>query len=477
MKFSSSPLTFKVGYAILAVSVSLTIVLTFAQVVYDFQMGKSEIESQVVVMEKTLAPSIAHAAWHFDSLQLKALLSGIVQNENVAGVKIYIDSTGSDAFMQLNTDNPNDGGSSVYPITVENQFGKNETIGKIEFLLTHTAISKRSLSLVASVALAQLVRTIIISYFIYMLLMNMVINRLIDVKRYLTETQQDIHTNVRPPENTVQFFEDEINSLNSQTVETVTKLQMAKEQANKELEARQQIQSRLVEISLQLGSFQSVAGIFHDLNNIIMIAYTTLSRMKRSPGEVSPALYEQMEKAFDLAKGLVKSQQQISMKSLNSEQLNVSAVVKDILLLNSFELRRQGISTSVEIDANLECYTSRSMLMLVILNLLKNSAEAIVSHRQSMGKISLRAKRSGDFVSLIITDNGPGISKEYGDKLFAFGETTKAEGHGFGLNSCKKSLQSLGGDLIFIPARDSSEPGACFEILIPASAQNLSFAA
>jgi C4-dicarboxylate-specific signal transduction histidine kinase len=117
------------------------------------------------------------------------------------------------------------------------------------------------------------------------------------------------------------------------------------------------------------------------------------------------------------------------------------------------------------------------MLMLVILNLLKNSAEAIVSNKQSMGKISIRAHGNETFVSLLVVDNGPGISKEYCEKLFAFGETTKADGHGFGLSSCKKSLQSMGGDLLFHEPKDPTQLGACFEIIVPANAQSLPTAA
>ena len=103
------------------------------------------------------------------------------------------------------------------------------------------------------------------------------------------------------------------------------------------------------------------------------------------------------------------------------------------------------------------------MLNQVFLNLLVNSGQAI----EGEGKITIRTRREGDFVHVLIADTGKGIKPEHRPKIFAGGFTTKAVGVGTGLGlSISKQIveEAHGGTMEF---ESELGVGTTFHIRLP----------
>ncbi len=87
----------------------------------------------------------------------------------------------------------------------------------------------------------------------------------------------------------------------------------------------------------------------------------------------------------------------------------------------------------------------------VLANAIRNSIEAISDNPKHAadGMIEVRAEVRGGEVKLTIADNGPGLARSVVDfaGVFAFGLSTKADGHGHGLTLCKEIAEQLGGTL------------------------------
>ncbi len=80
--------------------------------------------------------------------------------------------------------------------------------------------------------------------------------------------------------------------------------------------------------------------------------------------------------------------------------------------------------------------------------------------------VTLTLGRDGDFETLSVADNGPGISPANAQKIFEPFFTTARDrgGTGLGLNICKTLVEAAGGTLVL----SQSERGACFVLRFPA---------
>ncbi|WP_295384576.1 nitrogen regulation protein NR(II) [uncultured Thiodictyon sp.] len=109
---------------------------------------------------------------------------------------------------------------------------------------------------------------------------------------------------------------------------------------------------------------------------------------------------------------------------------------KDYDLKKRYDFRR--IKLQVEVPAGLPAVPMiRSEVEQVILNLLKNAAQAmsepVAEHRQEEPAIVIRAGLADGYAELRVQDNGPGFSDETKRRAFEPFFTTKAPGIGTGL--------------------------------------------
>ncbi len=74
------------------------------------------------------------------------------------------------------------------------------------------------------------------------------------------------------------------------------------------------------------------------------------------------------------------------------------------------------------------------------------------------------ADRSMSWITITIADNGPGVPRDLGDRIFEPYVSTKDTGIGLGLAICRRIVQSHGGT---IAASDAPEGGAVFTVRLP----------
>jgi len=100
-------------------------------------------------------------------------------------------------------------------------------------------------------------------------------------------------------------------------------------------------------------------------------------------------------------------------------------------------------------------------------NLVKNACEAM----EGRGTLTLSTRRSGDEITVICADSGPGVASGDRDRIFAPYFTTKTEGTGLGLAIVRRVIEDHGGRLDLEGAtagENDGGPGACFVVRLPA---------
>lgn len=124
-------------------------------------------------------------------------------------------------------------------------------------------------------------------------------------------------------------------------------------------------------------------------------------------------------------------------------------------------------------DKNLEnIYVNRMPLQQILLNLINN---AIKHHHQKTGHIILSAEEQEDCYIFKVTDDGPGIPKEYHERIFGMFQTLKprdqVEGSGMGLAIVLKNVEIYGGE---ITLKSDTGKGSTFTIKWPKEQELLS---
>jgi signal transduction histidine kinase len=120
-----------------------------------------------------------------------------------------------------------------------------------------------------------------------------------------------------------------------------------------------------------------------------------------------------------------------------------------------------------ELDAGtLWVRADAEQLKQVLINLLRNGAQAM----SGVGQIEVTARRrsrgNSHFIEVAITDHGPGISDMARGSLFVPFFTTKSTGTGLGLAITQRIVESMGGR---IEVRSEPGVGATFTVVLPAA--------
>jgi hypothetical protein len=127
-----------------------------------------------------------------------------------------------------------------------------------------------------------------------------------------------------------------------------------------------------------------------------------------------------------------------------------SKIVEDAVELAGIELRRRNVAIRVYVAQRLpELMCDPILVEQVLLNLLKNAAEAIDGAQLPAGRrhIELRVvprhtPEEGGVIEFSVTDKGPGLKEEASQRLYEAFFSTKAEGLGIGLSLCRTIIES-----------------------------------
>ena len=139
--------------------------------------------------------------------------------------------------------------------------------------------------------------------------------------------------------------------------------------------------------------------------------------------------------------------------------------LRDLLedVVSTYAAAWNNLDLVVEPGPSPEAAVDRDLLRQVVVNLCDNSSHALVEVR---GTVTFVVTQRSSEIHLDVNDNGPGIDREIGDRLFEPYTTTQelGEGVGLGLAISKKILLDHGGDLDLIR---TSSLGTTFRISLP----------
>ena len=194
------------------------------------------------------------------------------------------------------------------------------------------------------------------------------------------------------------------------------------------------------------------AGIVHEVNNPLNYSKIAIHTLKTFESSISEEEREDyMEVISDAEEGLVRVIGIITdLRSFTRgdtaamDHISVASFVESARKLASSALAE--IELEIDIDPSAQIEGNERQLCQLLINFLQNSARAIEVKENKLGsfqgKVSISTESDKNRVTLILRDNGCGISAEDIDHMFEpfFTKNDVGEGMGLGLSICHRIL-------------------------------------
>jgi two-component system, NtrC family, sensor kinase len=211
-----------------------------------------------------------------------------------------------------------------------------------------------------------------------------------------------------------------------------------------------------------------LAGTVHDVNNALQIiggsaellegqddlpetARRSLQRIRGQSARAAAAMEEVMAFARDRADV--------------STRVSLRDIVAKAASMRGFQVRRAGLTLVFDAATQPPVVVMGRFapLLQVVLNLILNAEQSL--GKQPGGAITLALTEEGSHVVLTVSDNGPGISAELGERAFDpfVGTRARIDGPGLGLPAARAIVRAHGGDLTLVRL----EPGTRAVLRIP----------
>jgi signal transduction histidine kinase len=260
----------------------------------------------------------------------------------------------------------------------------------------------------------------------------------------------------------------------------------------------ERLQAQLVHSEKMASLGQLAAGIAHELNNPAGFIYGNMDMLRDYLPEIEKILYQHGKVASSADDGMLVNSPEIQvnyekfmadLKSIVSDCMEGAERIRDVVQnlrlfsrLDEAEIKQinvhEGIESTIRLLSRyyssgrvklrrdygelppISCYAGQ--LNQVWMNLLVNAAQAVAEE----GEVTISTRQEGEWVIVMISDNGAGIAEDQLHKLFEPFFTTKpvGEGTGLGLSISYGIIQRHGGSII---VKSKLGSGTTFTVRIP----------
>lgn len=255
-------------------------------------------------------------------------------------------------------------------------------------------------------------------------------------------------------------------------------LQMRFAQAQKDI---LQLQAEINEkrVNLETRRVSSLLGelgtsLAHELNqpleSVINYAHAVSYRASKIPEAeslIQPLKMIENEalrasKVIKRLRNMVKDDKRVELKLTNPFEIVTETLQ---IFQNGFTQANVRIHHKKRGDETIKAMIDAVGFQQVLVNIFKNAIEVFNDNHTRFPTLEIHEVLSNGLYTLVVTDNGPGLSNKFEESFRAF-HTTKIDGIGLGLPLCRQTTEELGGKFS-IRNVDGPETGARVTVAIP----------
>ena len=217
----------------------------------------------------------------------------------------------------------------------------------------------------------------------------------------------------------------------------------------------QELQSELVHISRLTAMGEMASTLAHELNQPLSAIANYIKGscrlLENNTDEQSAQIRDAMQAAADQAvrAGQIIRRLRDFVSRGESERTieNIAKLIEEASALALVGIKDQNIRVRYQMDTSVNLVmTDKVQIQQVLLNLIRNSVEAMAETKQREIVIATVPTEDG-MVEVSVSDTGPGIAPEIAQALFQPFVTTKRQGMGVGLSISRTIVESHGGKI------------------------------
>jgi two-component system sensor kinase FixL len=237
-----------------------------------------------------------------------------------------------------------------------------------------------------------------------------------------------------------------------------------------------EMQRELIHVSRLSAMGEMASTLAHELNQpltAVMNYVQATRRMVEAQDQLPPErIIETMGKAVEQAARagqiIRRLREFIRKGETDRTTTDLNQIIREASALGLVGAREAGVTVHFDLAMALPAIMIDPIqIQQVILNLVRNSVDALAQVDRK--EIAIRSLKAEDgFVKMVVSDTGPGLAKEIGDKLFEPFVTTKASGMGIGLSISRSIIDAHGGRLW---AEPNEGGGVSFQFTLPIAAK------
>lgn len=236
-----------------------------------------------------------------------------------------------------------------------------------------------------------------------------------------------------------------------------------------------QMQERLTHFSRLSTMGEMAAGLAHEINQPLTAIATYARACQRllESGvdfreDLAGALEQIGNQALRAGEVIRRLRSFVKNREVRREPVDVDRLLDDLITLAETDARHNSVRIRLEkMNRGVQVHADPVQIQQVILNLVRNSIDAMLDVPESLREIELRMSLTdyGD-VNVMVADRGTGIAPEVSAQLSDPFFTTKPGGTGLGLAISRSIIRAHGGKLWW---DDNPGGGARFFFTLPAA--------
>ena len=222
------------------------------------------------------------------------------------------------------------------------------------------------------------------------------------------------------------------------------------------------------------------AMIYHDLRGPLHNINLGLTRLDRLLVDSAPRVTELLRLSLGSTRQLTRmvnslldlEQLETGHAELDRKPVEVAELIARAAEAIGMLSEEAGHQLELRVHAGLPLLTvDFDMMVRVIINLLENA----IKYTPDSGHVLVQADQTGDEISIVVSDSGPGIPADMREQIFdkyvRVKDSRAQSGLGLGLAFCRLAVQAHGGR---IWVEDNTPHGARFIVMLPLETQSAS---